>query len=182
MLQIAPSKTKKNEYRLIQFDSTEIEMTDVNKAVSDSLKDIIVDAINKMRSIKKRPDNKAIFSFIITNSATNYEQEFIDSALNYMFRHNMIRNRPNSKDDSHFVNSENKLTDDMEKECNSDTENEFNVNPGRLSNIELEERSSSSSFNSLTPATSNQVVVNKYEDRFKQLDNRINSLEDLVIK
>ena len=85
-----------------------------------------------------------------------------------MFRHNMIRNRPNSKDDSHFVNSENKLTDGMQKECNSDTENESNLNPGRLSNIELEERSSSSSFNCLTPTTSNQVVVNKYKDRFKQ--------------
>ena len=55
----------------------------------------------------------------------------------------------------------------MQKECNSDTENESNVNPERLSNIEVEERSPSSSFNCLTPAGSNQVAVNKYEDRFK---------------
>ena len=68
-------------------------MVDINKAVSDSLKDIINDAINKIRSIKKRPDNKAIFSFIITNSATNYEQKFIDSALNYMVRYNMKINK-----------------------------------------------------------------------------------------
>ena len=73
------------------------------------------------------------------------------SALNYMVRHNMITNRPNSKDDSYFVNSENKLRDDMQKECNSDTENESNVNPERLSNIGVEERSPSSSFNPLTP-------------------------------
>ena len=73
----------------------EIEMADINKAVSDSLKEIIINAINEIRSIKKRPDNKAIFSFVITNSATNYKQEFIDSALNYMDRHNMITNRPN---------------------------------------------------------------------------------------
>ena len=81
-----------------------------------------------------------------------------------MVRHNMITNRPNSKDDSYFVNSENKLMDDMQKECNSDIEN---VNPERLSNTEVEERSPSSSFNCLTPAGSNQMTVNKYEDRFK---------------
>ena len=73
----------------------EIEMADINKAVSDSLKEIIINAINEIRSIKKRPDNKAIISFINTNSATNYKQEFMDSALNYMDRHNMITNRPN---------------------------------------------------------------------------------------
>ena len=70
-------------------------MADINKAVSDSLKEIIINAINEIRSIKKRPDNKAIIYFINTNSATNYKQEFIDSALNYMDRHNMITNRPN---------------------------------------------------------------------------------------
>ena len=88
-------------------------MADINKAVSDSWKDTIVNAINKIRSIKKRLNNNDIFSFIITNSARNYEQEFTDSALNYMVRHNMITNRPNSKGDSYFVNSQNKLTDDM---------------------------------------------------------------------
>ena len=86
------------------------------------------------------------------------------------------------KDDSYFVNSENKLTDDMQNKCNSDTENESNVNPERLSNIEVEERSPSSSFNCLTPAGSNQVAVNKYEDRFEQVENRINSLENLLIR
>ena len=84
-----------------------------------------------------------------------------------MVRHNMTINCPNSKGDSYFVNCENKLMDDMQKECNSNTENESNVNPERLSNIEVEERSPSSSFNCLTPAGSNQVTVNKYEDRFK---------------
>ena len=73
----------------------QIETADINKAVSDSLKEIIINAINEIRSIKKRPDNKAIIYFINTNSATNYKQEFIDSALNYMDRHNMITNRPN---------------------------------------------------------------------------------------
>ena len=55
----------------------------------------------------------------------------------------------------------------MQKECNSDTENESNVNRERSSNFEVKERSPSSSFNCLTPAGSNQVAVNKYEDRFK---------------
>ena len=55
----------------------------------------------------------------------------------------------------------------MQKECNSDTENESNANPERLSNIEVEERSPSFSFNCLTPAGSNQVAVNKCKDRFK---------------
>ena len=32
------------------------------------------------------------------------------------------------------------------------------------------------------PAGSNQVTVNKYEDRFEQLENRINTLEDLINK
>ena len=91
----------------------------------------------------------------------------------------MITNRPNSKGDSYLINSENKLMDDMQKECNSVTENESNVNPERLSNIEVEERSPSPSYNCLTPAGSNQEAVNKYEDGFEQLENRINSLEDL---
>ena len=55
----------------------EIEMANINKAVSDSLKEIIINTINEIRSIKKRSDNKAIFSFIFTNSATNYKQEFL---------------------------------------------------------------------------------------------------------
>ena len=85
-----------------------------------------------------------------------------------MVRHNMIiANHSNSKSNSYFVNSENKLTDDMQKECNSDTENESIANPERLSKIEVEERSPSSSFNCLTPAASNQVAVNKCEDRFE---------------
>ena len=53
------------------------------------------------------------------------------------------------------------------------------MNPERLSNIEVEERSLSSSFNCLTSAGSNHVTVNKYEDRFEQMGKRINSLEDL---
>ena len=80
----------------------------------------------------------------------------------------------NSKGDSYFVNNQNKITDDMQKGYNSDTENESKVNPERLSNIELEERSHSSSFNCLKPAGSNQVAVNKYEDHFEQLDSRKN--------
>ena len=32
------------------------------------------------------------------------------------------------------------------------------------------------------PAGSHHVAVNKYEDRFEQLENRINSLEDLINK
>ena len=32
-------------------------MANINKAVSDSLKDTIINAINKIRSIKKRPNN-----------------------------------------------------------------------------------------------------------------------------
>ena len=94
----------------------------------------------------------------------------------------MIANHPNSKGDSYFVNSKNKLTNDMQKECTSDTENESNLNPERLSNIEVEERSPSSSLNCLTPAGSNQVAVNKYKDRFEQLGSRINSSEDLINK
>ena len=57
--------------------------------------------------------------------------------------------------------------DDMQKECNSDTQNESSLNPERLSNFEVKERSPSSSFNCLTPAGSNQMAVNKHEDRFK---------------
>ena len=56
------------------------------------------------------------------------------------------------------------------------------MNPERLSNTEVEERSPSSSFNCLTSAGSNQMAVNKYEDRFEQMGKRINSLEDLINK
>ena len=66
--------------------------------------------------------------------------------------------------------------------CNRVTENESNEDLERLSNIEIEGRSPSSSFNCLTPADSNQVAVNKYEDRFEQLRNRIKSLEKFINK
>ena len=81
-------------------------MTDISKAVSNSLKYITFDSRNNKRNMNKRPDNKVIFSFIITNPATNYEQKFIDSTLNYMVRYNMITSCPNSEGDSYFVNSE----------------------------------------------------------------------------
>ena len=40
-----------------------------------------------------------------------------------------------------------------------------------LQDYQIEEKSPSPSFNCLTPAGSNQVGVNKYEDRFEQLEN-----------
>ena len=40
-------------------------MVDINKTVNDSLKDIIINAINKIRSTKKRPDNKEIFPLLL---------------------------------------------------------------------------------------------------------------------
>ena len=40
-------------------------MVDINKAVSDSLKDIIIDAINKTRSIKKDPIIKQFFRLLL---------------------------------------------------------------------------------------------------------------------
>ena len=56
--------------------------------------------------MKKDLIKKQFFSFITNNSATNYEQEFIGGALNYKVWHNVITNRPNSNDDSYFVNNE----------------------------------------------------------------------------
>ena len=52
-----------------------------------------------------------------------------------MVPHNMMANRATSKGDSYFVNSGNEMMDDMQKESNSDTENESNVIPER-SNME----------------------------------------------
>ena len=54
----------------------------------------------------------------------------------------------------------------MQKECNPDTENKSNENLEKFPNTEIEGRSTSSSFNCLTPAHNNQIAVNKYEDRF----------------
>ena len=51
-----------NEIRLIQ--STEIEIADINKAVSDSLKDII-NEINKIKSTKKDPITKQAFPLLL---------------------------------------------------------------------------------------------------------------------
>ena len=52
-----------NEIRLIQ--STEIEIADINKAVSDSLKDIIINEINKIKSTKKDPITKQAFPLLL---------------------------------------------------------------------------------------------------------------------
>ena len=40
----------------------------------------------------------------------------------------MITNRPNSKGDSYFVNSEIELTDDMQNKCNPYTKNKSKEN------------------------------------------------------
>ena len=40
-------------------------MADINKAVSDSLKDIIIDAIIKIRNIKKDPVTKQFFPLLL---------------------------------------------------------------------------------------------------------------------
>ena len=40
-------------------------MADINKAVSDSLKDIIIDAKNNIRSIKKDPITKQFFCLLL---------------------------------------------------------------------------------------------------------------------
>ena len=52
-----------NEIRLIQ--STETEIADINKAVSDSLKDIIINEINKIKSTKKDPITKQAFPLLL---------------------------------------------------------------------------------------------------------------------
>ena len=52
-----------NEIRLIQ--STEIEIADINKAVSDSLKDIIINEINEIKSTKKDPITKQAFPLLL---------------------------------------------------------------------------------------------------------------------
>ena len=52
-----------NEIRLIQ--STEIEIADISKAVSDSLKDIIINEINKTKSTKKDPITKQAFPLLL---------------------------------------------------------------------------------------------------------------------
>lgn len=60
---------------LLQSDSTEIDMMDINKVVTDSIKDIIKYAINRISNIK-RPNNKTFFSlyYYQFNKLTNYEQ------------------------------------------------------------------------------------------------------------
>ena len=69
---------------LLQSDSTEIDMMDINKVVTDSIKDIIIDAINRISNIK-RSNNKTFFSlyYYQFNKLTNYEREFINNVLNY---------------------------------------------------------------------------------------------------
>ena len=57
----------------------------------------------------------------------------------------------------------------MQKKCNHDTDNESN----KSLEIEIEGRSLISSFNYLTLTNSN---------RFEQIENRINSIEDLINK
>ena len=86
------------------------------------MKDIIINLIYKKHN--ERSDNRAIFNFIITNSATNSDNEFIHSALNCTVCYNMITNCPNSKCDSYFVNSEIKLTNGIQNECKHDNDNE----------------------------------------------------------
>ena len=64
-----------------------------------------------------------------------------------MVWHNIVINRPKSNGDSYFVNSEIKLTGDMQKPCNTGTQNDSKENHERLSSIETGGRSPSSSFN-----------------------------------
>ena len=78
-------------------------MVDSSDNVREFFRNEILEAIPAIRKKNKRPDSKAIFSYIARNSATNVDESFIDKMLNELFAEKIIVNSPKSCGDSFFV-------------------------------------------------------------------------------
>ena len=72
-------------------------------SIREFFRNEILEAIPDIRKKNKRPDSKAIFSYIARNSATNVGESFIDKMLNELFAEKIIVNSPKSCGDSFFV-------------------------------------------------------------------------------
>ena len=57
------------------------DMVDSSESVREFFRNEILEAIPAIRKKNKRPDSKAIFSYIARNSATNVDESFIDKML-----------------------------------------------------------------------------------------------------
>ena len=78
-------------------------MVDSSYSVREFFRNEILEAIPAIRKKNKRPDSKAIFSYIARNSATNVDESFIDKMLNELLAEKVIVNNPTSCGDSFFI-------------------------------------------------------------------------------
>ena len=78
-------------------------MVDSSDSVREFFRNEILEAIPAIHKKNKRPDSKAIFSFIERNSATNVDESFIDKMLNELLAEKVIVNGPTSCGDLFFI-------------------------------------------------------------------------------
>ena len=71
-------------------------MVDSSDSVREFFPNEILEAIPAIRKKNKRPDSKAIFSYIARNSATNIDESFIDKMPNELLAEKVIVNNPTS--------------------------------------------------------------------------------------
>ena len=75
-------------------------MVDNSDSVREFFGNEILEAVPAIRKKNKRPDSKAIFSYIARNSATNVDESFIDKMLYELLAEKVIVNNPTSCGDS----------------------------------------------------------------------------------
>ena len=78
-------------------------MVDRSDRVREFFRNEILEPIAPIRKKNKRPDSKAIFSYIARNSATNVDESFIDKMLNELLAEKVIVNNPKSCGDAFFI-------------------------------------------------------------------------------
>ena len=100
---------------LSQSDSAEIEMEDINKAVSGSLKDIIIDAINKIRKIKKDLITNQVFPFLLLFQQQTMNKNLLTAHWTTWFGITWLQIAQTLNVIRFFVNSEIKLTSGMQR-------------------------------------------------------------------
>ena len=78
-------------------------MVDSSDSVREFFRNEILEAIPPIRKKNKRPDSKAIFSYIPRNSAINVDESFIDKMLNELLAKKVMVNNSTSCGDSFFI-------------------------------------------------------------------------------
>ena len=93
---------------MVVSNINDITMETIGVAIgNEDLDNLILNAINSVRNIKKRPDCSVIYDYLcksLPNSEIN--KIYISNRLEYLTNNNALKNKPNSGKDSSFLINE----------------------------------------------------------------------------